>query len=83
MHFQLASNAICVKCYLCVTPTIELASKAVVGMHQTHTCCAVAGLTKLELNTIAGPTAPQYDDMLQSMDQLQHLHVIKVTHLTC
>ena len=33
------------------------------------------------MNTLTGPTPQQYDDMLQSMDQLQHLHIIKVTQI--
>lgn len=37
-----------------------------------------AGLTKLELNNIKGPTAAQYDALLEALPDLQHLHIDKV-----
>ena len=38
-----------------------------------------AGLTRLQLNTLTGPDPQQYDDMLHSMSELQHLQIHKVT----
>ena len=40
-----------------------------------------AGLTRLELNTITGPTAIQYDEMLETLTNLEHLEVTKVCPL--
>lgn len=37
-----------------------------------------AGLTKLELSTITGPTPTQYDELLEGMTNLHHLQIIKV-----
>lgn len=37
-----------------------------------------AGLTRLELNTIKGPTAIQYDEMLETLTNLEHLQITKV-----
>ena len=47
-------------------------------MHVTAQTLVSAGLTKLELNTITGPTAVQYDDMLEALTNLQHLLINKV-----
>jgi len=38
-----------------------------------------AGLTRLQLDTLTGPDPQQYDDMLHSMSELQHLQIHKVT----
>ena len=38
-----------------------------------------AGLTRLQLDTLTGPDPQQYDDMLHSMSELQHLQIRKVT----
>ena len=40
------------------------------------------GLTWLELDTLTGPTSQQYDDMLQNMSELRHLHINKVSFCT-
>ena len=37
-----------------------------------------AGLTRLQLDTLTGPDPQQYDDMLHSMSELQHLQIHKV-----
>ena len=37
-----------------------------------------AGLTRLYLDTLTGPTPQQYDDMLHTLSKLQHLHIHKV-----
>ena len=42
----------------------------------------LAGLTRLELKSLLGPTPAQYDDMLQTMTDLQHLQIEKVCGLT-
>ncbi len=38
-----------------------------------------AGVTRLQLDTLTGPDPQQYDDMLHSMSELQHLQIHKVT----
>ncbi|KAL0043557.1 hypothetical protein WJX79_008345 [Trebouxia sp. C0005] len=38
---------------------------------------ALSGLTSLQLNTLTGPDPQQYDDMLHSMSELQHLQIHK------
>ncbi len=40
-----------------------------------------AGLTRLQLNTLTGPDPQQYDDMLHSMSELQHLEIHKVINV--
>ena len=42
------------------------------------TMCLLAGLTKLKLNSIKGPTAIQYDEMLEALTNLQQLCITKV-----
>lgn len=37
----------------------------------------LTGLTKLELHSIKGPKAIQYDEMLEALTCLQHLHITK------
>lgn len=37
----------------------------------------LSGLTRLQLNTLTGPDPQQYDDMLHSMSELQHLQIHK------
>ena len=65
------------ECLIAVKPVI------VPNANTTMEVVSSIGLTKLELNSIKGPTAIQYDEMLEALTNLQHLCITKVWSWGC
>lgn len=62
---------------------IAFTSARLQHQHNSEILVSSAGLTKLELHSIKGPKAIQYDEMLEALTCLQHLHITKVLSQCC